>query len=380
MSVMDLQANLYRKYAESQLPAQTGLQEAIHERHQTVRDRTIQTLKNQGSKRCLRWAVQLSGCASTARFYIDPTARKVKPWLNRCRHKLCPLCARARSAHVADQLHALLVAMPRPRTILITVKSTTMPLGDQLADLRNWFKKLRDTAAWKKSVAGGAYTLEITINPKTHLWHPHLHIVYDGEFFPVKVLRNAWRKITGDSYIIGVQDVGDKLGMARELAKYIGKPQHIEIFSDAELCEYAFAINGKRMVQTFGNCHGRTVEDKDPGEPNSPETYSVGLRRLVFLAERGAETPLRLVALIAKRWPLFGSFIYHRMPQIEPDLTPAEKLTRLHSFLSERPPPAQRSPPPAEDVDQLDAKLLTLFSRYRLENEQGDYLVHDLYD
>ncbi len=359
---------------------QNAFQDSWHEQDLAARDQTINAFAQHPGRRFQRWAARLAGCCSVARFYVDPDAGEVHPWLNRCRHKLCPTCARVRSAHVADQLHVLLTVMAHPTIAVLTVKSNDLPLEEQLADLRKYFRTLRGTALWKENILGGAYTIEATRNHETHQWHPHLHIIHDGKYLPQKLLKAAWNSITGGSRIVHIQAVKDRRGAASELAKYLGKPQKIADLSDTELREFALAVNGTRMVQTFGDCYGKTVQDKDPGSPNSPNTYSVSLARLVYLAKQGAETPLRLVDLIAQRYPRFGRYIYHEMPQLDPDPTSAQRTARLCNMLNHPSPARQNRSPPADELKLLDEKIFSLFSRYHQEGEQGLYLHYDLPD
>jgi len=377
MPTQSLQPILNHPKRPSRLPEQTNLQDCLHEPHAEVRDKIINALNSHPVDKTRRWATRLAGCSSRAVLFIDPALGKVKPWINRCRHRLCPFCAKSRSAHVAHQLHAVLTKMTRPRLIVLTVKSNENNLTEQLANLRTWFRKLRHTPAWKKAVTGGAYTLEITRNEETGAWHPHVHIIYDGEYLPVKLLQFLWHKITGGSSIVWISEVQDREGAARELAKYIGKPQRVATFPDRQLIEYAYAVNGSRMLQTFGNSYGLTVEDKDPGQADAPDTYHVNLSRLAFLAKRGAATPTRLLYFIAERWPLFAPYIYHQHPQLKPDPTPAEAQARLASVLHGHPPPKTRAQPTHDDQEMLDAKIFLAFTRYRQEDQQGYFAHYD---
>lgn len=358
---------------ENQWSPQTALQDCLHEPHQAHRDRIIDTLTNTFYPHLQRSARRLASCSSTARLYVDPDSGSVHPWLNRCKHKLCPFCARARSAQVADQLTTLLRSMQHPRLMILTVKSTTRPLNDQLLSLRRSFARLRRQPAWRDRVAGGAYTLEVTINKRTGLWHPHLHIVYDGEYFPFKLLQRLWHDVTGHSNIVWVSNIKDLPGVARELAKYIGKVQHIDNLTDRQIVQYAQAVNRSRMVQTFGSLHGSKPHDTDHQNEPRPNQYTVSLPRLAWLARQGHDTPLRILPLIAVKWPVFASFIFHQQPQLEPEesvlLRKARALARIRGHAPPKPP----GEPKSKVAAMNDGALLALFTRFRLEDQQGDY-------
>lgn len=355
------------------LPEQTSLQNAIHEPHNAHRDRIIATLTNAYYSTLERGARRLAACCSTARIYIEPTVGKVHPWLNRCRHKLCPFCAKARSAQVAADLMILMKAMKHPRVIVLTVRSNTRPLADQLAALRRWFRILRRKPEWKACVPGGAYTLEVTLNEETKLWHPHVHIICDGEYFPQAVLKRLWHDITGGSKIVWIQKVSDLPGMARELAKYIGKVQHLDQLTDNQLREYALAVNGCRMVQTFGDCHSKKPRDVDEQAEPDPEQYTVSIPRIAWLARRGFGTPLEILPLIASRWPVFASYIWHQQPRLEPvehlQLRQAKGLAMIRGHAPPRSPPTKTT----LVEDYLDERLMKLFRQFHAEDRDGTF-------
>jgi len=359
------------------LHPQNHLQEVLHERHDRHRRRIIAALDDGYTRSHRRSAVRLAGCSSAARFYVDPDIGRVRPWLNRCMHKLCPFCGRARTAHVAKQLEAIMQAMKRPRAMILTVRSNDRPLRDQIAALRRSFRQLRSRRFWKDRVLGGAYTLEITLNERTELWHPHLHIIYDGAYMPVKLLQHNWHDVTGGSEVVWVQDVRDAPGAARELAKYIGKVQQVDRLKDHHIRAYADGVNGSRMVQTFGDTHGRRAEDHDPGQPDSPATYSLSLPRILHLTNLGVVTAANLLLLIANRWPVFANFISHEHPQLTPQDSPLRAQLRALAHITGSAPPESDASRETPDRKKLDAQIFLAFTRIRLDDEAGTYDVLD---
>jgi len=359
------------------LPYQTALQEAIHEPTAKARTRIIHALQATIAGPLARSAQQLLSCCTTARFYVSPAAAKVSTYLNRCKHKLCPFCARARSAKVADDLLAILTRMQHPRTIILTVASTDTGLSEQLRILRRSFAKLRRTRDWKSRVNGGAYAMEVTYNPDTKQWHPHLHLIVDGSYFPVKLLQRLWHQITGGSKIVWIQDVHDKPGIARELAKYIGKPQRISTLPHNRICEYAAAVNGSRMVQTFGASFGVKATDADLENPEPAEQYTASLPRIVHLAAHGAPDAQRLLPLIADKWPLFASYIWHRVPQLAPNETKLRRTAALLALDNSPPPPAGAYNDNLVASAAREKHLLRAFEAYHRRDELDH---HDEYD
>ena len=375
--MLDLQAETRQRQRASWLPDQTSLQEVLHERHHAARSLIIESFAESPYKHHRTWAANMAGCSNGARIYVDPAVGRVRPWLSRCRHRMCPFCAVKRSANVAaDILHAL-QGMTRPRTIILTVRSNDKPLGDQLRRLRSDFARLRRRALWRNNVTAGMYTLEVTLNQQTGQWHPHLHIIYQGNYIHQKALRLQWQNVTGDSDVVWIEEVRDRAGAAQELAKYVGKPQRVATWTPQQILTYADAVNGSRMFQCFAGLHGVKLRDEDPPHELGPDTYAIRLSRIVFLAARGEELAQRLALSIAVRWPMFAGYIYHELPQLEPAESKASKQLRILCKLRGQPPPRTDAQLAKESPEILEAKLFIAFAKYHTQAEAGLFDRHD---
>jgi len=369
------------------LPEQSDLQETIHEKTWRTRSQVILALHDSYHQQTKNAARSMATCSDVVRFYIDPDAGHVRPWLSRCRQRLCPMCGKLRSTDVSRKLKLLVATMKDPRHLILTVKSTPLPLRVQLDNLRSSLSKLRRSTPWKTAVDGGVYVIECTHNTNTGLWHPHLHVLYDGRFFPVKQLQRLWHDITNGSEIVWLRRVDDGNAAANELSKYVSKPAHLHELADPLIREYHAATRGTRMLQAFGNCHGRNLHDDDEHEDLSPDTYAVSLNRLVWLAARGAPTPQRLVVLIAERFPTFAAYIYHAAPQLTPPVPSSQQHLRLMARLrGEAPPPptpagpASGPGPPgavADRTEELNAEIFLAFTRYRQEDQADSFRQYD---
>jgi len=355
------------------LVEQTTLQEVLHEPYADPRDKIILSLIESPYPTHQRWAQSMATCCCTARFYIDRREGKVTPWLCRCRHRLCPLCGRRRARQVSAQVLTILQLMACPRMIVLTVKANTKPLREQCRDLRQWFAKLRRQPFWKHAVAGGVYTHEITRNEETGLWHPHINIIYDGFYLPHKQLQFHWHQITGHSEIVWIQQVYDRPNAAHEISKYVGKPQHVSQLPPHAIREYASATCGMRFVQTFGHTWNKRVKDQDTNEPIPRDEYSVTLPHIMHVAACGHAAALHLAVTIADRFPSYSPYIYHLMPQLQPEPTRVEAqlaaLARLRGVAA----PVRAGPRAPPDHEKLDMHLFAAFNRFRLEAEAGVY-------
>jgi hypothetical protein len=253
--------------------------------------------------------------------------------------------------------------MATPKHLVLTVKSTDNDLHEQLQDLRTWFTKLRRTKLWTSKVKNGVYTIEVTINERSGLWHPHIHCVFDGDYIPYKTLRREWHEITGGSEIIWIEQVGNAQGIARELCKYIGKPQKAGTWTDEQICSYAKAIKGARMMQSFGKKPVKPIEDKLPDQAVNDCRWSIGLARVLWLAEMNIEAAYAALPLIAERFPHLGRYIYQRMPQLEPEGDKAARALRIMAIIETGRAPPRATAPQARHADEIDKDLIPILTR-----------------
>ena len=353
------------------LDRQTRFQETIHEHHWDDRAKIINALVDPVSPMLHPAARRMAACAQGASFYIDPGTESVRPWLSRCGHRLCPFCSNARSASTTEDLTALMVEHHADRMMILTVRSCDLPLDLQVQQLLHCFKKLRARAQWKRFVDGGVYVIEITLNEKTGQWHPHLHILYKGNYYPQKQLSAMWFDITDGSNIVWVSQVRDHAGAARELAKYIGKPQRISTLTPRQIRDYAYAVKSVRMVQTFGCCHGKKPVDADikPEQPKTDER--VRLSTLIHIARSGHAEAVVLLTWLCRKYTVFGRYVNHEMPQLVADPHPADRtLAMLAVLRGERPPPRDG---PEEEMkgEELDHKICQAFVCYQAQLALG---------
>jgi hypothetical protein len=132
-----------------------------------------------------------------------------------------------------------------------------MTLQDAIIKLYNSFARLRQTTFWRTRVTGGCVVCEIKRCKDDTRWHPHLHCLVEGKYIPVGWLGQHWHKITGDSYIVDVAACPNTTDAARYVTKYLSKPVPASIVrSPGSLAEAVKALNGRRMVCTFGDWRG----------------------------------------------------------------------------------------------------------------------------
>jgi len=364
------------------LPEQTQLQDAIHAPHRATRDRTIDALAAASTEDLRHQARSMAGCAQSVHLYVDEPTATVREYIHTCKARLCPLCGRRRSQHVADQMQPMVDAMSHPRHLVLTVKSAETPLREQITNLRRWFVKLRATPFWRANVTHGVYTVEATINVDTGQWHPHLHVIVDGNYLPHQKLRQLWHQVTGTADIVWISDAGNRQGLVRELCKYVGKPQNTSTWTLEQIRTYAASVKGTRMVQTFGTAPIPPVADAAPDDKPPPGTWSISVTRLVHMGLEGHPAAAALLPLVARRWPHLGSYIYHKAPQFAPDVPKAAKLLNAWKVIEQGPaPPAETSPAPPTD-SQLEAAMVPLLVAIHMPEgpagREADHLTEDM--
>jgi len=213
-----------------------------------------------------------------------------------CNTAPCPHCARTKSAilfhRAADKFEKI---ASRVSLRWITLDIVNPKFGELLPCLNrilNAFRELRQShnawSSWNDHVAGYIWSLEITINHVARSWHPHIHIIFDGSFFPMEKMNEDWqralgtkqaRAIIGECYIkkdgkkIPLSDAPQSeiryhpdtndpilhdlrpenlLNVIAETTKYILPPLETEKTRPSEICELMFALHNKRLKGSGG--------------------------------------------------------------------------------------------------------------------------------
>lgn len=159
---------------------------------------------------------------------------------------------------------------------------------------------------------GGVFFLELTRNPTTGLFHPHLHVIFEGAYLPVDLCRKHWLSVTDDSFIVDVRDIKTAKHAAAYVAKYASKSIDRSIWNDAKaLIETMNALRGTRTFSTFGNWKSAKLShvEHDPTDWES-------LGSLHLVRARAAHGDQESITILNA---LKGVFLYapHR-PALEP--------------------------------------------------------------
>jgi hypothetical protein len=231
-------------------------------------------------------ARRMADCCQGTRIAVRSKKKPVLV-LDSCRHRLCPHCSKRRSWSCARSIEHLGKEMDSPRFITLTLRTQSDTLAESLERLRSGWKRLRQTKLWKSKCEGGVYSLEVTRGRSGDRWHPHLHILVDGSFIPQRELSDAWLKATGDSCIVDVRAVRSRRQIARYVSKYVAKGDEFASWTLEQIAEYAQAMCGQRVIQTFGSLHGKVADPREEVEIDARHHQCISWGKIERYAREG---------------------------------------------------------------------------------------------
>lgn len=175
-----------------------------------------------------------------------------------CKSRHCEPCMRQKAGRIAGNLKEKMRKCPPGsfRFLTLTLRhDRDTRLKPQIARILKHFRALRALPVWKKTQRGGAFTLEIKHTPNG--WHPHLHVIAEGNWMSRDALRDAWIKITGDSFQADIRRIPDADALAGYVVKYVTKSTSKEVWdNDAIAKEYLEGVKGTRTCATLGSWRG----------------------------------------------------------------------------------------------------------------------------
>lgn len=191
-----------------------------------------------------------------------------------CKLRICPRCQHIAANRLRRRLKSAFDSRSTKHWKLITLtqRSTSAPLRTQIANLKAAFRRLRQRQAWKKRVQGGYAVLEITLNPKTHLWHPHLHIVAESTYFEQKLLSSEWCRASKGSKIVDIRVIQNEEKAIDYVTRYLTKvPENLHFSDPKKPLELYQAMKGQRYLIAFGSVPRPENPTPDPEEPTDWE-------------------------------------------------------------------------------------------------------------
>jgi len=228
-----------------------------------------------------RKAETVGGCGDYLIFAVNKNEGKKKLLRGSfCKKRLCPMCAWRRSLKLYNDVRSIMEYInhysgskyPKAKFLFATLTMKNVKadeLSQAISDLSRAFVNLLRKGKLSKSVVGAYRGIEITYNPNTDEYHPHIHAILmvtssyfssSAYYVTHKELCELWGKKLKVNYI-PVCDIrlikNDIAKSVAEVAKYSVKDndylKHSDIDMSSELTEvFEKALYRKRLVSFYG--------------------------------------------------------------------------------------------------------------------------------
>lgn len=228
-------------------------------------------------------AAKIRSCASWSEFLVDSQLEHKSLYRTGfCKDRLCPLCTSRRAHVLSGRLVRVLSKVKESHDdvifLFLTLTIQNVPasqLSAAIDSLNAGWKCIRENRVFRRSVKGTFRAAEITINPDTGEYHPHLHAILavTPDYFTDPRLyldhsqwMHLWRTSCGLSYdpwvhiesTYGGNECKKELRASLEAAKYACKSvdyldwhlSALELMSRIQAL--TDALKGRRMYSLSG--------------------------------------------------------------------------------------------------------------------------------
>ena len=188
--------------------------------------------------RFLKWAYNVENCGSYLEFYNWQFAGLKVKTANFCKDRLCPLCNWRRSLRMFAKLSKIIQSQTYQETgyknlfLTLTMQNCNIDeLHTAIEHIFYSFNKFLKNKAIKHVVKGYFRALEITFNPISQTFHPHLHVIiavpksyFKNNYISQAEFTEIWQKSLNVEYtpIVDIRRFKDSKGIA-EASKYVIK-------------------------------------------------------------------------------------------------------------------------------------------------------------
>ena len=229
----------------------------------------------------------LADCASQLEYLQDTEGNKKLYKTYFCRVRLCPMCQWRRSLKLFSQVSKITDYINNQnddvRYLFITLTQKNCSgseLVQEINKINKSFsllvdktKRVQPASKFKKMLLGYIKSTEVTYNPKTKTYHPHLHCIFavQGEYFNKEnyINKNSWRAIWADllkvDYLpqVNVQAIkpARQQKAVAELAKYPAKVSSILNLPQMQAVQVVMDLTTlcyKRRFVAFGGIFKKT--------------------------------------------------------------------------------------------------------------------------
>ena len=219
--------------------------------------------------RFLNWADRVSECGTYLEFYRFETAGLKLKSANFCKDRLCAMCNWRRSLRTFAKVSKIIKSESfvnagyKTLFLTLTVENCNInELHESIKHLFYSFNKFLKNKRIKSAVKGYFRALEITYNPKTKSFHPHLHLILavPKSYFTTYYISQAdftdiWQKCLTVDYtpIVDIRKFKGNKGIA-EASKYTVKAddKFLKSISDEALFMLRLELCNTRLLGLGG--------------------------------------------------------------------------------------------------------------------------------
>lgn len=284
--------------SEHPLARQNRCQYALHRRNEPERKAVVDALWESEDPGHQKRAHRLGWCGFSARVFVASDGG-AGLYPDRCRDRLCPTCATDRARRLRDRAESVIAAADSVRFVTLTLQHNGDPLKTRIQHLRDAWKKLRRGGWWRKRVTGGMYGIEVKQNPTSRHWHVHLHCLVEGDYLDQRTLSREWSVASGGSCVVDVRAVHSRKAAVKYIASYVTKGSSVDGWEGEAIREFADALRGQRLLQTFGSLHGIPVDVNETEEEPEEAVAVLDLWAVAMYAESGDVSACHLVVALA---------------------------------------------------------------------------------
>jgi len=220
---------------------------------------TIETYNKIYGKELNSHTQAMMECRKFATLSREKISGDVKVMSSACHDRWCPMCASQKAQYAKEQTQRYIESLVQPRFLTLTLRHNDAGLLQQIEFLQLCFRKLRYRAYWKKNVTGGIWFLQIKRGKNSGCWHPHFHILLDGNYMERAKLSDLWELVTFGSPVIDIRAIYNAESAANETARYVSRPAALDPMPMCDRIEVIEALHGRRLCGTFGNAKSVTL-------------------------------------------------------------------------------------------------------------------------
>lgn len=195
-----------------------------------------------------------------------------------CGCRWCLVCNRIRTGNLIKGYEDVVNAFQDPHMVTLTIPNVKgYKLKSTIEEMTHQFSLLNRSMKRKKGLRiKGIRKLEVTYNKQRKDFHPHFHVIVDGQDVAIEIV-GQWLKRFPEA-VEAAQDIRPTdEGSLKELFKYFTKIASKDTDYNSKAMDVMFrAIHGKRVVQPYGitkvvsedidEIQSQVIDFKDPVE------------------------------------------------------------------------------------------------------------------